>query len=122
MNYGIIAATIPCLHPFMKATTTNFGAAAHNQSPNASNAPKSHEHYGLSSVTLNFRFQIFRAENPEKRAVSVSEDPVDVQKVYTTEGFGNGATVAQYEWNVRLDQQSLESLGSEQAVIKRRWM
>ncbi|MCJ1436551.1 hypothetical protein MMC27_005930 [Xylographa pallens] len=119
MNYGIIAATIPCLRPFMKATTTNFGAAANTQSPNASNGLKSHEHYGLSSATSNSRSQTFRSGNTENRTVGVSEGPVDIQKMYTSEGFGNGATVTQCERHVRPDQQSVESFGSEQIIIKR---
>ncbi|MCJ1291175.1 hypothetical protein MMC34_002718 [Xylographa carneopallida] len=119
LNYGIIAATIPCLRPFMKATTTNFGAAANTQSPSGTNGPKSQEHYGLSSVASNLKPQASRSGNLEKRAVGVSEGPVDIQKMYTSEGFGNGATVTQCERNVRPDQQSVESFGSEQIIIKR---
>ena len=103
----------------MKATTTNFGAAANPQSPNATNGLKSHERYGLSSVVSNSKSQAFRPGNLEKRTVGVNEGPVDIQKMYTSEGFGNGATVTQCERNVRPDQQSVESFGSEQIIIKR---
>jgi len=119
LNYGIIAATIPCLRPFMKATTTNFGAAAHTQSPDATNALKSQERYGLSSVASNSKSKPSRSGSLEKRVVRVKESSMDIQQMYTSEGFGNGGTVTQCERNVRADQQSMESFGSEQIIIRK---
>ncbi|MCJ1396697.1 hypothetical protein MMC18_009589 [Xylographa bjoerkii] len=119
MNYGIIATTIPCLRPFMRATTTNFGAAAHTQTPDATNAFKSQEHYSLSSMPSNLKHKLSQSGSIEKRSVGVEEGPIDIQKMYTSEAFGNGATVTQCGRNVRADQQSMESFGSEQIIIRK---
>ena len=105
----------------MKATTTNFGAAAATtQSPNATNALKSNERYGLSTVSSRPKSKLrSRAGSLEKRVVSMHEGPVDIQQMYTSEAFGNGGTITQCERNVRADQQSMESFGSEQIIIRK---
>ncbi|MCJ1401744.1 hypothetical protein MMC11_004961 [Xylographa trunciseda] len=119
LNYGIVAASIPCLRPLMKATATNFGAMANRQSPDATNALRSHEHYGLSSVASTPKSEGLRSASLEKGGVKVKEGLVDIQQMYTSDGFGIGARVAQRDSNARGDQQSMESFGSEHVIIRK---
>ena len=52
--YAIIAATTPCLKPFMTALSTNYGAPAPNKTtpmPSAAGTGQSNNEYSLSSLS-----------------------------------------------------------------------
>ncbi|KUJ14945.1 uncharacterized protein LY89DRAFT_649533 [Mollisia scopiformis] len=51
ISYAIIAATTPCLRPFMSALSTNYGAPAQIKTP--SSTKKSDNSYALSSFSKN---------------------------------------------------------------------
>lgn len=56
--YAIIAATTPCLRPFMTALSTNYGAAAQNKvipTPSAAGTGRSNNEYSLSSLSKKSR-------------------------------------------------------------------
>lgn len=52
MSYAIIAATIPCLRPFMTALSTNYGAAPKaKSSPSAAGTARSGNDFSLASLS-----------------------------------------------------------------------
>jgi hypothetical protein len=55
ISYAIVAATIPCLKPFMNALSTNYGAPAQTKaSPSGSKSQYQNE-YSLSSLSKGSR-------------------------------------------------------------------
>lgn len=56
VSYAIIAATIPCLRPFMTALSTNYGAPAKaKSSPSVPGTVQSNNGYSLSSLSKKSR-------------------------------------------------------------------
>jgi hypothetical protein len=54
ISYAIVAATIPCLRPFMNALSTNYGAPAQTKSPSGSKQQYKNN-YSLSSLSKGSR-------------------------------------------------------------------
>lgn len=69
--YAIIAATTPCLRPFMSALSTNYGAPASIKSnPNTTNA------YSLNSISKWSRKNNTQNSKKGKQASMMSDAPV----------------------------------------------
>jgi len=51
MNYAIIAATTPCLRPFMRALSTNYGGPAQQKGPRSATTTAQSNTFSLSSLS-----------------------------------------------------------------------
>lgn len=114
INYGIIAATIPCLRPFMVATATHYGApASAKRSPNAtSQTPRGTEPgFSLGSIPNGLRSATRGRFN---RSDEKSKDiPPTIHEVDGTNGNQVGRNPSGD------DHHSLESHDSKKMIIRK---
>jgi hypothetical protein len=103
LSYAIIAATTPCLRPFMAALSTNYGAPAQaKSSPSATAASRSNNEYSLTSFSKISR--LGRSEERGKQA-SLPITRWDQSENITSVRSG--------------DQHSMESHESKQMIISK---
>jgi hypothetical protein len=103
LNYAIIAATTPCLRPFMSALSTNYGAPAQTKvSPSATGTGRSNNEISLSSMS-----KMSRTGRPEEKGKQATMPTTrwDQSEHYTSVMSG--------------DQHSMESHESKQMIISK---
>jgi hypothetical protein len=98
ISYAIVAATIPCLRPFMAALATNYGAPA--QTRTSPSGTKKSQQYNLSSLSKSARS--IRIDKPTS---SGPIRPWDRSNNHTSVVSG--------------DQHSMESHESKQMIISK---
>ncbi|KAH7369607.1 hypothetical protein BKA65DRAFT_416627 [Rhexocercosporidium sp. MPI-PUGE-AT-0058] len=104
LSYAIIAATTPCLRPFMKALNTNYGAPASIKS-----SPNSTEAYSLNSVSKRGRAtKTTQLSNPGK----VNNGLDDMPALRWDRSTHHASVVSG-------DQQSIQSHDSKQMIISK---
>src|SRR5271169_6894881 len=67
MNYAIIAATIPCLRPFMTALSTNYGAPAQAKSSPSGTGIGTGTARSENDISLASLSKIPRSGRPEEK-------------------------------------------------------
>lgn len=103
MNFAIIAATTPCLRPFMAALSTNYGAPAPTKtSPSGTGTARSNNEFSLSSFSKMSR--LGRSDEKGKQA-SMPTTRWDQSKHHASVISG--------------DQHSMESHESKQMIISK---
>jgi hypothetical protein len=103
MNYAIIAATTPCLRPFMSALSTNYGAPAQTKtSPSAAGTARSDNEFSLSSLS-----KMSRLGRPEEKGKQVSAPKTRWDQSEHHASVMSG------------DQHSMESHESKQMIISK---
>ena len=101
ISYAIIAATTPCLRPFMTALSTNYGAPAQTKiSPSAAGTARSGTDFSLSSLA-----KVSRLGQEEKGKASVPTTRWDQAEHHASVMSG--------------DQHSMESHESKQMIISK---
>jgi len=102
MSYAIIAATIPCLRPFMTALSTNYGAPAKTKgSPSAAGTARSGNDYSLASLSKTSRL----GHEDKGKSASVPKTRWDQSEHHASVMSG--------------DHHSLESHESKQMIISK---
>ncbi|KAE9367678.1 hypothetical protein N431DRAFT_349139 [Stipitochalara longipes BDJ] len=98
ISYAIVAATIPCLRPFMAALSTNYGAPAQNRT--SPSGTKKSQQYKLSSLSKSTR-----SIRVDRSKLSAPVKPWDRGNTHTSVVSG--------------DQHSMESHESKQMIISK---
>lgn len=101
ISYAIVAATIPCLRPFMAALSTNYGAPAQTRtSPSGTKKSQYGKGYKLSSLSKSSN-----SGRDDKSKLSAPAKPWDRGNTLTSVELG--------------DQHSIESHESKQMIISK---
>lgn len=102
MSYAIIAATIPCLRPFMTALSTNYGAPAQIKgSPSAAGTKRSGNDFSLNSLSKTSRL----GHEEKGKSVTAPTTRWDQSEHHASVTSG--------------DQRSMESHESKQMIISK---
>jgi hypothetical protein len=103
ISYAIIAATTPCLRPFMTALSTNYGAPAKTKgSPSVMGTGRSDNEYSLNSLS-----KMSRLGRPEEKGKQVSQPAMRWDQSEHHASVMSG------------DQHSMESHESKQMIISK---
>ena len=129
--YAIIAATLPCLRPFMMATATNYGGPAEGHktkngsggvyggagsSGQSSRSYSNHGHTGLSLTSLTSKLGSAMHSNKHHGSTPTNADNNDPMYGIDSSSNHNATMVASH---TSRDAQSIESSESKQMIIRK---
>jgi hypothetical protein len=130
--YAIIAATLPCLRPFMVATATNYGAPAEGHKTKTGSYGKAYARSGSSNKSsrgdrsqsqagfnlTNLTRKLGSGSQTEKNNTSSTANGDNSGPMYGTDSHGNHTATVVASHTPR-DTRSIESSESKQMIIRK---
>lgn len=110
LDYSIMAGTLPCLGPFM----TPFSTSYQTRTPYIL-SQRSAENYKLRSMSLA---SDHRPDDKSAVHTSVRECPQIDERILRPDQFSHAVTVS-HGRDLKNDQQSIESIDSQQMIIRK---